>query len=120
MPVRLLNSSIMRWPSHAEVHSAIDQWVKDGSGANPPNWLAVGYFGSYARGEAGVGSDLDLVMVVLESDLPFERRATVWDFHAIPVPVEVSVYTLTEWQRLSVNQPRFYQTLVAETVWLQP
>ncbi|WP_376791658.1 nucleotidyltransferase domain-containing protein [Thermoflexus sp.] len=40
-----------------------------------PEVLRIGYFGSYARGDWGVGSDLDLVVIVRRSDLPFERRA---------------------------------------------
>ncbi|GGM97879.1 hypothetical protein GCM10007092_09460 [Thermus composti] len=32
-----------------------------------PGLVAAGYFGSYARGEAGVGSDLDLLLLVAHS-----------------------------------------------------
>jgi len=118
MPVRSLNSSIMRWPSRNEVHAAICQWASHLS-EEKPDFVAVGYFGSYARGDAGVGSGLDVVMIVTESDLPFERRSTTWDFHSIPVPVEVCVYTIAEWQQLSKTQPRFCQTLTKETIWLK-
>jgi predicted nucleotidyltransferase len=41
--------------------------------------VAVGIFGSYARGDWGVGSDLDLVVVVEDSSEPFERRAVHLD-----------------------------------------
>jgi predicted nucleotidyltransferase len=37
--------------------------------------LEIGYFGSYARGDWGVGSDVDLIVIVAESELPRERRA---------------------------------------------
>lgn len=39
-----------------------------------------------ARGDAGVGSDLDLEAVVEQSALPFERRAVEWDLQSLPVP----------------------------------
>lgn len=119
MPVRLLNSSVARWPNRNEVDRALRQWLCNLLNTNQDNIVALGYFGSYARGDAGFGSDLDVVIIVTESDLPFERRASVWDFFSIPVPVEASVYTLTEWQELPEKQPRFYQTLVRETVWLK-
>jgi uncharacterized protein len=117
MPVRSLNSSIMRWPDRESVDAAIRQWaipVDDN-----PTVIAIGYFGSYARGDAGVGSDLDVLMIVTESDRAFEQRAIEWDLQAIPVPVEVLIYTRSEWQQLPEQQPRFYQTLKQETVWLK-
>jgi hypothetical protein len=82
--------------------------------------VAIGYFGSYARGDAGVGSDLDVIVILSTCELPFTQRSTLWDFLAIPVPVEAQVYTGTEWQQLAVNQPRFFHTLTQETVWLVP
>jgi len=77
----------------------------------------IGYFGSYARGDWGVGSDLDLIIIVERSELPFERRATAWDATDLPVPADVLVYTQAEWQSLS-RQRKFYQTLVREAVWV--
>jgi predicted nucleotidyltransferase len=59
--------------------------------------LEIGYFGSYARGDWDVGSDLDLVIVVAESELPRERRAVVFDTEKLPVPVDLIVHTLSEW-----------------------
>jgi predicted nucleotidyltransferase len=37
--------------------------------------VRIGYFGSYARGDWGVGSDLDVIAVVAFSDEAFTRRA---------------------------------------------
>jgi predicted nucleotidyltransferase len=79
--------------------------------------LRVGYFGSYARGDWGVGSDLDLVIVIKSSAQPFEKRAAQWDTTKLPVPTELLVYTEEEWRRLD-RQSRFYQTLLRETVWV--
>jgi predicted nucleotidyltransferase len=79
----------------------------------------VGYFGSYARGDWGVGSDLDMVIVVEESTQPFERRAIEWDLTSLPVPADVMVYTLAEWQS-SRSQSKFFQMLQEETVWVYP
>jgi uncharacterized protein len=98
MPVRSLNSSIMRWPNREEVDAASRQWVNTYV-VDDSVVVAIGYFGSYARDEAGVGSDLDVVMIVTEHDRPFEQRATNWDFRSIPVPVEALIYTKAEWQQ---------------------
>jgi uncharacterized protein len=82
--------------------------------------LRLGYFGSYARGDAGVGSDLDLVAVVDSSPEPFERRALAWDLSSLPVPAEILVYTQAEWERLQQQGGRFARTLQEETRWLWP
>lgn len=118
MPVRSLRSSILRWPSRDEVDAAFRQWVSDRE-RELEGAIAIGYFGSYARGDAGVGSDLDVVIILQESDVPFSQRSQQWDWLTIPVPVEAQVYTQAEWQQLAVNQPRFYTTLCQETVWLR-
>lgn len=79
--------------------------------------LRAGYFGSYARGDWGVGSDVDLVLVVERSALPFERRALEFDATALPVPAEVLVYTQDEWRRLMQESGRFARMLAEDTVW---
>jgi predicted nucleotidyltransferase len=77
----------------------------------------VGYFGSYARGDWGVGSDLDLVIIVERAEEPFERRAARWDTTELPVPVELLVYTQAEWEGLA-QRSRFYQTVMREAIWV--
>lgn len=116
MPVRLLSSSVLKWPDEQMVEKALRVWVErmvQGRG----DVLRIGYFGSYARGDWGVGSDLDLVIVVEHSKQPFFRRSIEWDTTLLPVPVDILVYTQDEWQRLH-RQGRFYQTMKRETVWV--
>jgi predicted nucleotidyltransferase len=79
--------------------------------------VRIGYFGSYARGDWGVGSDLDLIVVVERSDQPFQRRAAVWDMIELPVPADLLVYTEKEWHLLR-QRGRFAHTVVTETVWV--
>ena len=62
MPVRSLNSSVLKWPDRATVVAALHRWVEHAV-LGRDDVLRIGYFGSYARGDAGVGSDLDLVIV---------------------------------------------------------
>jgi len=79
--------------------------------------VRVGYFGSYARGDWGPGSDLDVIMIVRDSEESFERRAARWDTTELPVPVELLVYTQAEWERLGPAS-RFYQTVMREAIWV--
>lgn len=115
MPVRLLNSSILKWPDAKTVITAARHWVENAI-EDRNDVLAIGYFGSYARGDWGVGSDLDIIIILEKSSLPFIRRAIEWDTTKLPVPTDVLVYTNEEWQKM--KESRFYKTIIQEAVWI--
>jgi predicted nucleotidyltransferase len=118
MPVRSLNSPVLKWPDAHTVHQAVLQWAER-LGEARADLLRIGYFGSYARGDWGVGSDLDLVIIVESSEQPFERRAVEWDANELPVPADVLIYTQAEWE--SCRQERgFVQTMSHEVIWVYP
>jgi predicted nucleotidyltransferase len=80
--------------------------------------LAVGFFGSYARGDWGVGSDLDVVVLVTESSQPALRRSIDYDtVTGFPVPVDLLVYTTEEWERPG-DDPSFLSRLRREVKWV--
>ena len=116
MPVRSLSSRVLRWPNREAVTAAARDWAKEVA-RKRPEVLRVGYFGSCARGDWGVGSDLDLVVVVESSAVPFERRGVGFDITSLPVPADLLVYTEAEWQAL-IGQPGFGRRLSREVVWL--
>ncbi|MGH9257001.1 MAG: nucleotidyltransferase domain-containing protein [Vicinamibacterales bacterium] len=107
------------WPDRDQVDRAVRRWAAGESRTRSP-LRRLGYFGSYARGDWGVGSDLDLVAVVSETAEPFERRALAWDLGALPVPAEILVYTEAEWRALVARGGRFARTLDHEVVWIIP
>ncbi len=115
MPVRSLNSSVLKWADAKTVDAAARCWaervVQGKKGV-----LKIGYFGSYARGDWGVGSDLDLIIILESSEQPFERRSIEWNVMELPVPADVLVYTREEWNSLS--KTRFYKTVMQEAVWV--
>jgi len=117
MPVRSLRSSVLKWPDRRAVEEALASWAAR-ERPRHPGLVRLGWFGSYARGDAGVGSDLDLVAVVESSVEPFERRALAWDLSQLPVPAEILVYTRDEWQRLEREGGRFARTLRRDARWL--
>ncbi len=116
MPVRSLRSSVLRWPDRATVDQAVRRWADEAAKARP-EVVRIGYFGSYARGDWGVGSDLDLVVLMERCDSPFERRGVAWDVTGLPVPVDLLVYTEEEWESLTA-QGRFGATVLAEAAWV--
>ncbi|MBO9362385.1 MAG: nucleotidyltransferase domain-containing protein [Thermoflexus sp.] len=116
MPVKSLSSSVRTWPDAWEVEGAVRAWSRR-IAATHPEVLRVGYFGSYARGDWGVGSDLDLVIVVAHSDQPFISRAAHWPIEELPVPADILVYTREEWERIDPDS-RFGRLLREEVRWV--
>ncbi len=117
MPWKSSTSSVLRWPDKAAVQAAVRDWAAAQRGTRA-EVVRIGVFGSYARGDAGVGSDLDLVAVVRGSPEPFERRAAAWELTTLPVPAELLVFTEAEWAARRAGGGRFWQVLAAETKWL--
>ncbi len=117
MPVRSLSSSVLAWPKKSRIESALKEWALE-LGPRSPDVLAIGYFGSYARGDWGVGSDLDLLVVVEQSDAPFERRASRLQTESLPVPVDPFVYTQSEFTDLFERGGRFPEALRRELRWV--
>jgi uncharacterized protein len=117
MPVRSLRSSVIKWPSRDQVTVATKTWAAK-TRAEHQEVRRIGYFGSYARGDWGVGSDLDIVIVIDRSELPFERRSTEFDAREIPVPVDLLVYTEAEMEEWDSSNRKFAQTIAHEMVWL--
>jgi len=99
MPVRSLSSSVLKWPEAEAVIADLRRWAAT-VGAERGELLRVGYFGSCARGNWGVGSDLDVILIVESSPDPFPLRAARWDLSGLPVPCDVLVYTREEWERI--------------------
>jgi len=116
MPVRSLRSSVLRWPDGSEVARAVRLW-----GARlleqDPRVLRVGYCGSYARGDWGVGSDVDLVVLASPVEERCERRAPAYPAEELPVPADVFVYSPQEWEAM-LRRGGFARTVAGELVWV--
>ncbi len=71
-----------------ELREAVSRFVRE-----HPNVKLVKLFGSWARGEAGVWSDFDLLVVVDEEPLPFPER---FRKYIIETKREAQVFVYTE------------------------
>ncbi len=117
MPVRSLTSSVLKWPDAKTVHEAARR-LGERLAAAHPELERLGCFGSYARGDWGVGSDLDLLAIVSRTDRPFQERALDFELEGLPVPADLLVYTRREWEDLLAQGAPFVRRLAAETVWV--
>lgn len=100
---------MLRWPDRATVDRAVRAWAQAAAQARP-DLLAAAYYGSYARGDWGVGSDVDL-LAVESDDTPRVQRAARWDTTSLPV------YTRAEWEAAD-RTSRFFETLRREASWV--
>jgi hypothetical protein len=116
MPVRSLTSSVLVWPDVRVVDEAVRRWARRVA-SERPGVCRIGYFGSYARGDWGVGSDLDVIILLDREEASWERRAATWDATELPVPAEVFVYSVAEWDRLTVTSG-FHRTVAGAAVWV--
>lgn len=90
--------------------------AKDSRSGGRHEWAC---FASHQAAEkaGGVGSDVDLIVIVRESSEPFERRPLAFDLTSLPVPADVFVYTASEWRRMTrPGEP--LHGLTGEVVWL--
>lgn len=119
MPVRSLNSSVLVWPDRGKVDRGVRAWAARTAEAHP-ELLRLGYFGSYGRGDWGVGSDLDLLAIVSTTDETWDRRTLSWDLDGLPVPADLLIYSQPEWDRLIRGGGRFARELARDVAWLFP
>jgi uncharacterized protein len=85
--------------------------------ASRSDLLRIGYFGSLRRGDWGVGSDVDLVVVLIASATPPIERPLQFDLSAIPVGADLIVYTPNEWDALVARKDRFAEEM-RNVAWL--
>jgi len=117
MPVPSSTSSVKLWPTPDVVLGALEDWAaRQASGR--PHLIALGYFGSYARGDTGFGSDLDVVAVVEHTDVPRMERNRDWPYERLPVPTDLLVFTVDEWQAMMERGGRFASVMKDEVVWV--
>lgn len=108
---------MLRWPDLATVDAAARRWAAQQAACHP-ELIRLGYFGSYARGDWGVGSDLDLIAIVAQARRPGPERGRDWDLSALPVPAEILVYTESEWARMRAEGRRLPREIDAHCRWL--
>ena len=95
MPVPSLSGSVRRWPAAAEVLEQAGRWAAQQI-SDHPDLVAVGVFGSYGRGTAGVGSDLDLLLILKRCEEPIWDRLRCWDTGSLPLACDLLMYSFEE------------------------
>jgi len=90
---------VLRWPDPDQVIQATRQWAERHA-ADHPGLIAVGVFGSYGRGDAAVGSDLDLLLIDRHARGLQRERLPQWPLELLPLACDALVLTPAGWQAL--------------------
>jgi hypothetical protein len=108
---------VLRWPQPEQVLEEARAWA-DEQRRLRPSLRRVGVFGSYGRGTASVGSDLDLLLVDEAADGPQHQRLCCWPLERLPLSCDALVLTPTELEQLLRGSSRMAQELQSDLVWL--
>lgn len=117
MPVRLLTQSVLRWPQPEQVLQDVQAWA-DEQRRTRTTLRRVGVFGSYGRGTASVGSDLDLLLVDTAATGPQHQRLRHWPLERLPLGCDALVLTPAELQELLAGGDRMARELRSDLRWL--
>ncbi len=118
MPVRLLTQSVLRWPSPEQVLDQVRVWAIEQRGRRR-SLEAVAVFGSYGRGTAGVGSDLDLLLIDTAATGPQQERLRLWPLEQLPLSCDALVLTPAEFEQLMASGSRMARELQRDARWLE-
>lgn len=117
MPVRSLTPSLLRWPEPEQILNQVRLWAAQVA-AEHPGLQRVALFGSYGRGDAGVGSDLDLLLIDTGSSGPQHQRLLAWPLAELPLSCDALVLTPTEHAELLASGSAMAAALQRDSRWL--
>ncbi|MFZ9149142.1 MAG: nucleotidyltransferase domain-containing protein [Vulcanococcus sp.] len=117
MPVRSLQQSVLRWPRPEEVLAEVETWALAQRDSHP-DLTRVGVFGSYGRGDASVGSDLDLLLVDESATGAQSERLRHWPLEQLPLSCDALVLTSVELESLLASGSRMAQELKRDLRWI--
>ena len=95
MQTRSSDSVKIRYLDKPGIMKAISRLVEELS-QKYPEIERISLFGSFARDEAVPGSDVDILIVLTDSDLPFKDRIREYMPSSFPVGIDVVPYTKSE------------------------
>ena len=117
MPVRSLKQSVWRWPAPEQVLEDVQIWAQQQQ-RRVPSLQRLGVFGSYGRGSAGFGSDLDLLIVDLDARGGQIDRLQRWPFEQLPLSCDALVLTPMELTARLTDGSRMAAELQRDLRWM--
>lgn len=117
MPVRSLTQSVWRWPTPDQVLDEVRLWAQNQQ-RRVPSLCQVGVFGSYGRGTAAFGSDLDLLVVDAQANGGQIERLKAWPLAELPLSCDALVLTPEELEQRLTDGSRMAAELKQDLRWM--
>jgi len=105
-----LGSVVVRSADPGRVRQAVEALARDLRAAHAEVERIV-WFGSWVTGIPTPGSDVDLCLVLAESDKPFRDRIPDYLPVGFPVGLDLFPYTRAEFERLQTTFPEWYRAI---------
>ncbi|MFM7169359.1 MAG: nucleotidyltransferase domain-containing protein [Cyanobium sp.] len=112
-----MTQSLLRWPEPETVLRQTTEWAERVAREHP-GLERIGVFGSYGRGNAGVGSDLDLLLIDRDAAGPQHERLLVWPLEELPLSCDALVLTPQEHRELLAGGSAMGAALARDSRWL--
>ncbi|MDY6797086.1 MAG: nucleotidyltransferase domain-containing protein [Actinomycetota bacterium] len=96
----------IRYLDRKAVKKALDGYARNLADSHP-ELEAIILFGSFARGDSVPASDVDILLVLAESDMPFQDRIVAFLPSRFPIGMDVFPYTREEIEDMLRDGNRF-------------
>ena len=117
MQTKSSHSVRIRYLDKPAIMEAISQLVEELSQKHP-EIEKIYLFGSFARGEAVPGSDVDILVVLTDSDLSFGDRMKGYMPSSFPAPLEIFPYTRSEMETMLGEGNHFLRSAQQDSILL--
>ena len=115
MQTKSSDSVKIKYLDKSAIMNAITHLVEDLS-QKYPEIEEIHLFGSLARDEAVPGSDVDILVVLADSDLPFRDRIEKYMPSSFPVGIDILPYTRSEMALMLDQGNHFLKSAVEDSV----
>jgi len=115
MQTKSFDSVKIKYLDKPAIMKAIKRLVKDLS-QESPKIAEIRLFGSLARDEAVPGSDVDILIILTDSDLPFTDRIMKYMPSSFPVGIDVLPYTQSEIEAMLDQGNHFLKSAMEDSI----
>ena len=107
-----MSSVIIKSIVRNKIQTAVSAYAADLRHKHPEVERII-WFGSWVTGSPTPGSDVDLCLILSESDQPRRERISKYLPLGFPVGVDLFAYTQDEFEQLKQHSPSWYQAIAS-------
>lgn len=107
-----MNSVVIKSINREKIDRAVDAYTGD-LRAKHPEIERIYWFGSWVDGLPSPGSDVDLCIIISNSEKIMRDRIPEYLPVKFPVGIDLFVYTRGEFEQLAVDHPGWYKVITS-------